>query len=382
MLHYVIVKLEFLATMIQDSLRHSPYSDSLVYVFSYILNYCNTRDFMKNNNNQIIPTTVQNYKKTFFRLISCLIILGLSIQSANASFYQSKNKSNNTTTYISVGQANVKANELVYGQPSGGYPVDYKLSQLIWETNMAKVLVAGLTSSDRKNYTLNVEGKFRLADGKGVMDDYDWLDIGNDWSHWSHHEDTTLTKLNGYDINLDINLYGQQQTKLSFIIGYKKESWAWEGRGGTYIYSSSGILRDLTGTFTDGELVISYEQHFAMPYLGLKFETTLSDWKVNLQYNYSNQVKVSATDFHHLRNLIFEDNFETGEMNSFKAAIEYKFSKNFGVYYRYDVQVFAEVRGNTTYFDSGTGLAIGACFNCAGADNSNQTQSIGISYTY
>lgn len=336
---------------------------------------------MDNNNKKFIFVENKNYKKIIYRLISCGMLLGISVQSANADSY--RYKKDKTTAYISIGQTNVKANELVYCQPISGCPVDHKLSQLIWDINNVAVLVAGLKFSFDKSSALNIEGKIGLVDGEGVMDDYDWQYTALDWSDWSHHEDTILSDLASLDVNLDFNLYGKEKTKLSFLVGYRKETWAWESRGGTYIYSTIPTdYRDLSGTFTPGELVISYEQQFTMPYLGFKFETILNKWKFNIQYDYSNQVGVSSTDHHHLRNLIFIDDFEKGTMSAYKMGIGYQITKSFDVYLRYDVQDYEEVRGNTMYVDSNTGAILGVCVNCAGADNSNQTLSIGTSFVY
>ncbi len=334
-----------------------------------------------NHDEQLIFVTKKNHNNNFCRLIYIGLLLSVTVQLANAYTY--RHKKNNTTVYISTGQTNVKANELVYCQPISGCPVDHKLSQLIWDTRNTTVLVAGLNAPLGKSYNLNIEGKFGITEGESVMDDYDWQYIGLDWSDWSHHEDTTLTESTSVDINLDINLYGNKKSKLSLIVGYKNESWAWESRGGTYIYSTIPTdYRDLSGSFTPGELGISYEQRFAMPYLGFKFQTRVNKWKFNIQYDYSNQVEVSATDHHHLRNLIFEDYYEKGTMSAYKVGVGYQIIKNFDVYFRYDAQLYEEVRGNTTYIDSNTGVIIGNCVNCAGADNSANTWTIGMSYVY
>lgn len=337
---------------------------------------------MNNKNKKSISVKNINYKNTAYRLISCVILLGISVQSANADPY--KYKKGRTTAYVSIGQAEVEANELVYCQPINGCPADYKLSQLIWETSSIAMLVAGLNFSVEKSYSMNIEGKFGLTDGKGVMDDYDWQYINLDWSDWSHHEDTIITESTGWDLHLDVGLYANKKTNLSLLIGYREETWAWESRGGTYIYSDTDIpaFRDLSGSFTEGQRVISYEQHFAMPYIGLKFETRLNNWKFNAQYDYSNKVDVSAIDYHHLRDLTFEDDFDAGEMSAYKIGIGYQFSKNFDVYFKYDAQVYEEVRGSTSYTTTSTGTYQGGCVNCAGADNSNQTLSIGVLFVY
>lgn len=321
-----------------------------------------------------------NKSKIYFFLVSFLVLIGISTQTVNA---RSFNYNDTTEIYLLGGQSSVKANELVIGQPFT-YPVDYKLSQLIWDSREISTIVAGINIDFETYYTLNIEGRFGVDEGKGVMDNYDWKDIGNDWSDWSHHEDTSITELSSFDINVDYNLLGKgkKRSKLSLLAGYRDETWAWDSRGGSYIYSTLGILRDNIGTFTSGQRVITYEQRFKMPYLGLKYEGVFSSWKFNFQFGYSNQVDVSAIDHHILRDLIFKDDFAKGEMNAYKIGIGYKISKNFDLDFRYDVKEYEEVRGNTVYYNSSTGAATGYCLNCAGADNSNETWSIGASYRY
>lgn len=332
---------------------------------------------MKNNNKQFISVTNLYHKMTIGHLIFCGILLGISAQSANAASFGYRN--NSSTAYISTGLASVKANELVIGQPNT-YPVDYKLSHLIWDSRDVAMLTAGLNIAFEKGITLNIEGKFGVTEGDGVMDDYDWTDTGtSDWSDWSHHEDTIVTDSNTLDINVDVNLYGNRKTQLSLLVGYRNETWAWQSRGGDYIYSTDKTTdRIFTGSFTPGEVGISYEQRFKMPYLGLKYVTHLNDWKFNLQYDYSNQVNISTIDNHHLRDFVITNNYEKGAMSAYKISIGYQIYKNFDVFLRYDVQDYEEVRGNTIY----SGSVIGWCVNCAGADNSNQTLSVGLSFIY
>ncbi|MFO8025805.1 omptin family outer membrane protease, partial [Thiohalophilus sp.] len=100
--------------------------------------------------------------------------------------------------WLAVGVAQGKANELVYGQPSR-WPRDYRLSQLIWETRQLPILSAGVRArSDR--VTFNLRGRLGIPAGDAVMDDYDWLDVNRDWTHWSHHEDTAVIETWGWDL--------------------------------------------------------------------------------------------------------------------------------------------------------------------------------------
>ena len=323
---------------------------------------------MNNNNKSIISG-----------LITCAILVLIPLQMVYSKPYRVTKGS--TTLYLSTGQTSVKANELVIGQPIFGYPTDYKLSQLIWEVENNLVLIGGFSYSRGKT-RMNFELQTALSEGDGVMDDYDWLFVGLDWSEWSHHEDTSLTDHNSLDINFDHLFYGTADNAWRFLLGYRESNWAWEARGGTYIYSSDPGYRDLSGTFTPGEPGISYEQEFSMPYIGIKYEGESEKWKFNVQYEYSNWVSMKATDHHFLRDLIFVDDFDNGDMSSYKIGAAYKFSSELEGYVRYDAREYEELRGNTITKDSNTGAIVGICENCAGADNTNSTWSIGISYTY
>lgn len=316
---------------------------------------------------------------------AALMLAGLVLGSAQARLFDERatweNADRQSEAFLAVGMAEGEANELVYGQPSGGWPEDYKLSQLIWETRRLPMLSAGV-SARSGSVTLNLEGRIGITDGDAVMDDYDWFYVDRDWSHWSHHEDTDVTDAWAWDISLDIELTGNEVARLAGVLGYRQELWAWESYGGSYIYSSSGNFRDQSGSFTPGQPSISYEQQFKMPYIGLKVTGGTTDWRFHARYIYSNQVGVSAIDHHYLRDLIFEDSFSTGEMSAYEIGIEYHLGRQLGVVARYDVQDYKEVRGDTIYRDSNTGNITGYCVNCAGADNHSELWSLGLNYRF
>lgn len=243
------------------------------------------------------------------------------------------------------------------------------------------ILSAGVRArSDR--VTFNLRGRLGIPAGDAVMDDYDWLDVNRDWTHWSHHEDTAVIETWGWDLSLDFELTGGQSVALAGVLGYKQELWAWESYGGSYIYSSSGNFRDNSGSFTPGQAVISYEQRFKAPYIGLKFTGESPAWRFQARYIYSNQVDVAATDHHYLRDLIFEDSFSPGEMSRYEISLEYRLDRQLRIVARYDRQEYMEVRGDTIYRDANTGAITGYCTNCAGADNRSELVSLGLNYRF
>lgn len=317
--------------------------------------------------------------KTIRIIIFCGTVFAGTVSISHANSFAQKN--GNRTVSISIGQVNVKANELVYCQPTS-CTRDYKVSQLIWDVRNITMLNTALVVRMSPLYTLSVNGRIAVNKTIGVMDDYDWVYTNRDWSDWSHHEDTKLTEATGFNINLDYQLFGENRAKLLFRAGYKVDTWAWESRGGTYIYSSTNKFRDLSGSFTPGELVISYRQQFRVPYLGFKYELLNNKWRFNFEYDYSDQVTVLATDRHYLRNLIFTDSFEKSTMNAYKLSLGYQLAKNFDIHFLYDVQIYDEARGSTVTTNDTTGVVTATCSNCAGADNSSNAWSIGTTYTY
>ena len=329
---------------------------------------------------------LRNKNNFYLSSLVCLFFLLLLVESASAQIGRHaswKSTVKNSGLYLTAGQATGEANELVYCQTSSGCTTDYKLSHLIWEIKDVTMLMAGFTRSIN-DLTLNIEGKFRVTEGNGDMDDYDWQYTNTGWSDWSHHDDTSVTEASVWDINLDFRFYTSVNTNLAMVLGYKSETWGWESRGGSYIYSDTDIsgFRDLSGDFTAGELAISYTQEFSMPYVGIKLNTSLANLKFHARVIYSNMVGVSALDLHHMRDLTFEDNFADGEMAAYDVSLTYQLATGLGLIARFDAQEYQEVRGDTTYRVSSTGADAGSCTNCAGADNSNSTWSLGLSYEY
>lgn len=180
---------------------------------------------MKNKQLEIKTTT--NYTNMISHIIYCVMLLGMSAQLAYADFYRYSKK--DTTFYISSGQANIKANEIVYCQPISGCPTDHKLSQLIWSSSDVAMLIAGFSIDSGKNSFINIEGKFGVNEGDSVMDDYDWMYTNLDWSHWSHHEDTSVKESSALDINVGTHIYAKK--KLNYQYFWVIEKKHGHGRG-------------------------------------------------------------------------------------------------------------------------------------------------------
>jgi len=287
---------------------------------------------------------------------------------------------NSSGIYIATGKSNITANEIVYRQTAT--VKDYKLSHLTWKTQNAPVSTFGVRQRLTDFLIFNFESRFLDRQSKSVMDDYDWLYTNtSDWSDWSHHEDTSLTQAEAYNINLTFTLIGNNKNYFALVTGYKKETIAWKSYGGTYVYSDDSF-RDSSGSFTPGSPAIDYKQEYATPYYGLKLGALFGNWLYTLQAITSNNVKLEAIDIHHARNLAFKDTFEPGTMNNYKFGIGYLLGDNFSINFAYELQNYEEARGSTVRSSTVTGNVTGGCVNCAGSDNTNTTSSIGVSFYF
>jgi plasminogen activator len=234
---------------------------------------------------------------------------------------------------------------------------------------------------------LNVDYWTAPSDGNGTMDDYDWLYVGLDWSHWSHHDDTSVTEVGSLDLNGEFTLYdfGKKKTVITGLLGFKHDTLAWQSVGGYGIYSSTGGYRDLFVTFpnTPG---ISYEQTFYMPYIGVGVRATTNNGSMPIvlsaSFRYSNQVHGEGVDIHHLRDLRFEDSGDGGKWQAYDINIDFHLSKTLALNLGYAAQRYAEVKATTTMTDLASGDKFFFPGDAAGLDNRSNLLKMGLSYRF
>jgi outer membrane protease len=132
------------------------------------------------------------------------------------------------------------------------------------------------------------------------------------------------------------------------MAGYQRSQFSWQGRGGSYVYSSRDGYRDLSGEFPSGEKGISYRQTYATPYVGLVGLYTLQNWTLESRFKYSQWVKARDFDTHHLRDLTFAgNNGNKGRMQSLALALSYSFTPGVSMKAGVDHQVYSEAKGST-----------------------------------
>ena len=208
------------------------------------------------------------------------------------------------------------SNELVFNQTPA---YDTKLSHLIWEQENASVL--GLeTKIDYDTYFLNFEYYQSIFVEDAVMDDYDWVYYGYDWSHWSHHNNTTFSNFTLIDIDYKYKLFNQEnKIYATFDLGLRIDEKMFQAYDGTYIYSSDGNYRDLSGTFSG--LGITYSQSYITPYIGSTIYVSDGMFMLSTSYKYSQIGYAGDIDIHHFRDLRFDSSFYNIEMFYFDMKI-------------------------------------------------------------
>ncbi len=276
--------------------------------------------------NSIIAKTLVTSTFVFFFAYTnnCLAIEA----NEKSTIFNKQNKSSNfeLEIHLATGFLNGDAHEFVYWPEQG----NHKASELIWKLDNVFMIGAGGSFRPTSWLTFNMEGWAIAGEGEGEMDDYDWLEPGLDWTDWSHHDDVKVTKGSIVDFNAQVAVWTNQILTLNTFLGFITENYEWEARGGTYTYSENGF-RDSTGTFTDGQLGITYEQTLNVPYVGLGISADLNPVTLQSRIIGSSLVNGEAIDQHHLRSLIVYDDFSGGNMISFEAIVGITLSPNFSV---------------------------------------------------
>jgi outer membrane protease len=284
-----------------------------------------------------------------------------------------------------IGRLGGTASELVFDYPFGSKT---KISELTWD--LKDVTVAGVRASARLGARFRLHAGFwsALDEGSGDMVDRDWLytdesfleltpDEGN-WTHESRHPETSVDEGTMFDVNLSVLAFESGAFSLSGVLGYKRDSWSWSSRGGTFVYSDEDF-RDLSGDFEDlfgkDVLVIEYEQTYSIPYLGVSLSWAAPTFSFEGHALYSPAVSATDRDYHALRERLFEGDFSGGTYVGLGLNAAWTFAPQWfaslGLEYQSvlemtgDVTVTSpEVRG--TYGDSG-GVAMDATMITLGA---------------
>ncbi len=295
----------------------------------------------------------------------------------SAELVKSENADGSVKFSLGLGAAYLtgESHELVYWPEYN----NHKASELTWKIDSLYMANINATLDIYNDWFIHFDGWFKVTDGDGAMDDYDWMNVGGDWTDWSHHDDTDVTSASMIDISGGWKAVNKERFTLSGLVGYKRDVFGWESYGGSYIYSESGF-RDSSGNFADGALGISYEQTFSSIYVGLGAEFTLSDMiSLSGRAIYSPIVQAEADDHHYESNFVTYDDFSGGDMFGFDVSVIINISKSLALDVGYSYLNYDEMQGDSDW-DYGYGIYTAA--DGAGADHNSSWFSVGLRYSF
>jgi plasminogen activator len=319
-------------------------------------------------------------------------LLFLSIPATGPAAEPSAHRDIQPEIRLSVGRLNGKTGEFVYDAfgAASGIP-GYKVSELQWQLNDVYMLGLGASVSATPRLRFNVDYWRNVSEGYGAMDDFDWLYVGLDWSHWSYHEDTAVTEVSSLDLNGEFTLFDfideKSNTAITGLLGYKQERLAWQAKGGFGIYSDleNNGFRDVLVSFPDVP-VITYKQDFQMPYIGIGIRSEANTRSMPIvlsaSFRYSNQVHGDSVDTHHLRDLRFEDSGDHGTWQAYDIGIDFHFRPSLAFNLTYAAQRYAEIKATTTVTDLTTGEKTFFPGDSAGLDHRSNMVSLGLTYKF
>ena len=260
------------------------------------------------------------------------------------------------TAGLGAGYLSGDATELVYWPEAG----NHKASELTWEIDNLFMFNVNAEISIHDWVKVKLDTWFKVTDGEGTLDDYDWQIVGGDWTDWSHHEDTDVSEAYMVDLSGEFAFYRSENAAFSAILGYKADHFGWEARGGDYIYSVSGF-RNSQGSFPDGLTGISYDQTYYSFYLGVGTELQFSKFKTEARLIYAPYVYGEATDNHHLRNLVTHETFDEfgdGNLLAIDISGSYFFTEQFslGIGLRY--QSYSTMTGDADWHYRNYGVVV------------------------
>jgi outer membrane protease len=138
------------------------------------------------------------------------------------------------------------------------------------------------------------------------------------------------------------------------------------------------VFRDDIGSFPDGLLGITYEQNWAVPYLGLAASINAGSFRLAGSVIGSPLAYGSSDDDHWLRGVHFEDDFDRTNFVAASAEAAYLFGSNY--------QIFLNANGER-YFRTGADTTMtgaegnGEFEDGGGADHQNVQISLGFRVT-
>jgi plasminogen activator len=279
------------------------------------------------------------------------------------------------TGNMGAGYLTGEAHETVYW-PSNN---NHKASELTWDIDSLYML--GIGGSVQLNWIkLNANIWLNIGDGDGYMEDYDWLEPGMAWTDRSTHDNTDVTSGVMFDTNAEMSVLSTEQVTIFGILGFRHDSFEWEARGGTYLYSVYGF-RDVEGTFPHGTLGVTYEQTFDVPYAGIGVNANLDKLHIGAKLTGSIFVSGESVDHHPLRDLVVYDEFSNETMWAFDVGVSYDITNAINLKIAYAYERYESMTGDARWDYDREGYSQ-TISDSAGADLETSLLSLAMSYSF
>jgi omptin len=291
-----------------------------------------------------------------FTLLTVAAAVGIALFQVSANSgepIQISDSQKKLSASIGTGYLQARAHELVYPGPSA----DGELSRLIWDTEHALTIHAGLRYEFAPAVDFFADLTTALAD-TGHMVDYDWLGDGQDWTDRSTHPDTRLDHYYRLDLGVDWTWLQRGEWALSALAGFRYTDIAWTARGGEFVYSTdptAGLFRDDLGSFPPGEPGISYRQKLPGVYLGPQAEWTRGRFSFRGGAVAGLTFSASDRDHHWDRDLLFVEEFDSRGFFEVSLGMTCSLGKNASLYADLRHDRYQLMKGSTWLRDSSTG---------------------------
>jgi omptin len=309
--------------------------------------------------------------------LACPSLAFAADQDAVREVYRVQDDRETVWMDVGLGYMNAKSHERVFDEDTGR-----KVSKLIWNMDQAAIAQVDLGVRLKPDMAIKLRGTFGI-DGDAGMRDYDWLDESSpdDWTDRSIHDDTRLDRYSRIDANFQWDFVNTRPATVGALVGVRVTDIQWSAYGGDFVYSDAAF-RDTSGSFDDGARVITYNQNFVTPYLGLSAGYDQGDLALNATVIASVVAKGDGEDQHWERGLEFRDDLDLSTMFSIQGEAVYRFNRNYHIFANVEYERYADTKGTTDIFDL-AGNMVGVTGNdSSGADHRSLTAVAGVRFTY
>jgi plasminogen activator len=277
---------------------------------------------------------------------------------------------------VSLGKMSGEANKyLNYTQgPRKGEPV----SRLRWDFDNITVLTGELGITVTPGIEILVKGRTGLDQSSHLLDeDYGQPfcpAVNGDTLCRSEHPNTDVDQALMGDLALAADLADWDGFRLRVMGGYRHEHYEWSAIGGTANYT----------VFPQDQLLITYEQTWSAPYLGMEARYEEENWSLAARLTGSLWAKADDHDEHVWSLGRFVSKFDDGRMLGVSLAGTYRVDERMSLTLDYEFQHWPSVDGDVELYNYaiGAGGYIGKNEKPSTAGLTTHTVSAGVSVQF